>query len=97
MKTKRYFNHKMIRLLLLAVLMSVQTLSFAHQVTHLSAGETELCDTCRVQSNTPVLAGIQPDIFPIGLVACHLTQRVNRVYTVRKLANFHSRAPPHFL
>ena len=84
-------------LLLLSILLAAQTLSFAHEVTHLSDGDTELCEMCRIQGNSPAVISLDQTAVPQGLSAHHPHQLDSHISSTCRMAGFHSRAPPPFL
>lgn len=53
----RYLHEKagiVLRLVLLTVLLAAQSLSFAHELDHFSAGEASLCAVCSIGNNLDV-------------------------------------------
>jgi hypothetical protein len=94
MQTKHRSIRNVIRLLLLGILLAAQTLSFAHEVTHLSGDETELCEMCRIQGNSPAITNLDQDEFPLSLNASHPPQFNNNLDGACRVAGFRSRAPP---
>ena len=97
MQTNHRSIRNVIRLLLLGILLAAQTLSFAHDVTHLWGDDTELCEMCRMQGNSPVITNPDQNEFPQGLTACHSPQFNSRIIGFCRVAVFQSRAPPFFL
>jgi hypothetical protein len=83
--------------LLLGILLATQTISLAHEITHLSGGETKLCDVCRLQSHSPAIISVEQYDFVDGLPSpVHLQYRSIFDGAVG-LAGFRPRAPPRFL
>ena len=88
---------KAIQLLLLGILLTAQTLSFAHEAMHLSSGDTELCEMCRLQSSSPAITNLDQYEFPNNPDANAPLQFKSSLNGSCQLAAFHPRAPPLFL
>lgn len=94
MQIKRDSMRKTIRLLLLGILLATQTIVLAHEVMHVSDGETELCDICRIHGSSPAIPSVEQDDFFDGLRICVQLQFRSSFNGIAGLANFRPRAPP---
>lgn len=97
MQTLRNSIRKSISLLLLGIMLSTQTLTFAHEFTHLPGGDTELCEVCRIHSSSPAIINLGQENFDVLLCSIGPLQYRSRITDADGLTNFHARAPPRLL
>ena len=97
MRTKTASIRTVVRLLLLSILLTTQSLSFAHEVTHLWDGDTGLCEVCRIQGNSPAIASFEQDELHSKPGMCHPLQPRSSINSSERFTDFQPRAPPRFL
>ena len=88
---------KVLQWLLLGTLLAAQTLSFAHEINHLSNGDSELCEICRVQGNSTAITAPQHEVFPDVDEFGFTPQFQSSLEEAYRLPGFHPRGPPIFL
>lgn len=94
----RYLPEKaafVLRLVVLAVLLCAQSLSFAHEMGHLDAGDTNLCAVCSISTglDSPVHVEHEfPDSQPAIHTGCGNPAPVGPRVSASPLT---ARAPPH--
>lgn len=97
MRTKTASIRTVVRLLLLSILLATQSLSFAHEVTHLWDADTGLCEVCRIQGNSPAIANFEQDEPHSSPDNCDPIQQHSSINSSERFTDFQPRAPPRFL
>jgi hypothetical protein len=83
-----------VRITLLGLLLTAQSLAFAHELGHLSSGDSTVCAACSISSgeDTPaVVSHIAPDSVPV--IVSHKA-RPNSVNTTASANPLTARDPP---
>jgi hypothetical protein len=88
---------KSISLLLLGIMLATQTLTFAHEFTHLPGGDTELCEVCRIHGSSPAIIDLAQEKFDVLHCSIGPPQYRSCITGADGLTNFHARAPPRLL